>query len=99
MHGLLRAGMANCGKHFPGHGFVKADSHTAVPVDKRSAQGHPGRRRAALRMAQHHLASVMPAHVVYPKVDHRPAGFSAALAEGRSCAASWASPARSSATT
>ena len=77
MHGLLRAGMANCGKHFPGHGFVAADSHLAVPVDRRSLTAilaDDARPYAWLSTA---LASVMPAHVVYPKVDRRPAGFSA----------------------
>ena len=35
-HGLALAGMSNCGKHFPGHGFAHADSHVAMPVDDRS---------------------------------------------------------------
>ena len=76
MHGLLRAGMANCGKHFPGHGFAAADSHVAVPVDRRSLKailGDDARPYAWLSTA---LAAVMPAHVVYPSVDPRPAGFS-----------------------
>jgi beta-N-acetylhexosaminidase len=76
MHGLLRAGMANCGKHFPGHGFVKADSHTEIPVDKRSLKAILADDAAPYPWLSSVLASVMPAHVIYPKVDPRPAGFS-----------------------
>ena len=77
MHGLLQAGMANCGKHFPGHGFVKADSHTEVPVDQRSLKKILTDDAAPYDWLRSTLTSVMPAHVIYPKVDKRPAGFSA----------------------
>jgi beta-N-acetylhexosaminidase len=76
MHGLLQAGMANCGKHFPGHGFVKADSHVDVPVDRRSLKAILADDAAPYRWLSTTLTSVMPAHVIYPKVDARPAGFS-----------------------
>jgi beta-N-acetylhexosaminidase len=76
MHGLLQAGMANCGKHFPGHGFVKADSHLALPVDKRSLKAILADDAKPYAWLSTSLASVMPAHVVYPKVDAAPAGFS-----------------------
>ena len=77
MQGLLQAGMANCGKHFPGHGFVKADSHTEVPVDKRGLKAILADDAAPYPWLSTVLTSVMPAHVIYPKVDKRPAGFSA----------------------
>jgi beta-N-acetylhexosaminidase len=77
MHGLLRAGMANCGKHFPGHGFVAADSHVDIPVDRRSLRAILADDAKPYEWLSTTLASVMPAHVVYPKVDARPAGFSA----------------------
>ncbi|MBC7719775.1 MAG: beta-N-acetylhexosaminidase [Chitinophagaceae bacterium] len=76
MHGLLQAGMANCGKHFPGHGFVKADSHHEIPVDKRSLKAILLDDAAPYEWLNTTLTSVMPAHVIYPKVDARPAGFS-----------------------
>ncbi|MCJ0764288.1 beta-N-acetylhexosaminidase [Variovorax terrae] len=76
MHGLLQAGMAHCGKHFPGHGFVKADSHTDIPVDRRSLKAILADDAAPYGWLNSSLASVMPAHVIYPKVDARPAGFS-----------------------
>ena len=76
MHGLLQAGMANCGKHFPGHGYVKADSHTEVPIDKRSLKKILAADAAPYQWLRSTITSVMPAHVIYPKVDTRPAGFS-----------------------
>jgi beta-N-acetylhexosaminidase len=77
-----KAGMANCGKHFPGHGFVRADSHTDIPRGPAQPQGHPGRRRCALWLAAHHAYSVMPAHVIYPAVDSTPGGLFQPLAAG-----------------
>ena len=76
-HGLLQAGMAHCGKHFPGHGFVQADSHTEIPVDRRSLTAILHDDAAPYDWLARTLTSVMPAHVIYPKVDSRPAGFSA----------------------
>jgi beta-N-acetylhexosaminidase len=75
-HGLLQAGMANCGKHFPGHGFVKADSHVAVPADRRSLKAILADDARPYDWLSNTLLAVMPAHVIYPKVDARPAGFS-----------------------
>jgi beta-N-acetylhexosaminidase len=76
MHGLLRAGMAHCGKHFPGHGFVEADSHVAIPVDRRSLKSILADDARPYEWLSTSLSAVMPAHVVYPKIDRHPAGFS-----------------------
>ncbi len=75
--GLLLAGMAACGKHFPGHGFVQADSHHEIPVDTRSLEEIMGEDAAPYGwLGDMVLPSVMPAHVIYPEVDEAPAGFS-----------------------
>ncbi len=76
MHGLLQAGMANCGKHFPGHGAVKADSHVALPVDRRSLKAILSDDALPYTWLGSVLTAVMPAHVIYSRVDDRPAGFS-----------------------
>jgi beta-N-acetylhexosaminidase len=75
--GLLMAGMAHCGKHFPGHGHVAADSHHEIPIDSRALQTLLADDAAPYGWLATGLSAVMPAHVIYPKVDRRPAGFSA----------------------
>ncbi|HTN49437.1 MAG TPA: beta-N-acetylhexosaminidase [Burkholderiaceae bacterium] len=76
MHGMVMAGMANCGKHFPGHGWASADSHVAVPRDERTLAQLLQDDAAPYRWLGPQLAAVMPAHVVYDRVDKAPAGFS-----------------------
>jgi beta-N-acetylhexosaminidase len=75
-HGLLLSGMANCGKHFPGHGWASADSHVALPTDERTLAAILAEDAAPYGWMGETLLSVMPAHVVYPAVDAKPAGFS-----------------------
>lgn len=75
--GLKQAGMHTVGKHFPGHGFVTADSHLAIPVDEREFVDIELCDLIPFRqMINFGLTAVMPAHVIYPKLDNRPAGFS-----------------------
>ncbi|EMT3031307.1 beta-N-acetylhexosaminidase [Neisseria gonorrhoeae] len=75
--GLAKGGMKSCGKHFPGHGFVEGDSHLVLPEDGRSLDELEAADLAPFRiMSREGMAAVMPAHVVYPQVDTKPAGFS-----------------------
>ena len=77
MHGMLRAGMHAVGKHFPGHGGVAEDSHLASAVDHRELDALFAEDIVPFaKMIANDLSAIMPAHVIYDKVDDKPAGYS-----------------------
>ena len=74
--GMHRAGMKCVGKHFPGHGYVSLDSHLDLPIDDRPAKEVYQDMVTFKDLVDQGLDAVMPAHVIYSKVDDKPAGFS-----------------------
>ncbi len=76
IRGLREGGCAAVGKHFPGHGGVSADSHTEIPVDQRDLDQLSKDILPFKKLIESGLNSIMPAHVIYEKVDSSPAGFS-----------------------
>jgi beta-N-acetylhexosaminidase len=75
-HGMRDAGMAATAKHYPGHGAVVADSHVALPVDRRQLVDMEQDLLPYRRLIANGLPAVMAAHVLYPAVDSVPASFS-----------------------
>lgn len=76
LDGLAEAGMWGVGKHFPGHGYVVADSHVDIPRDERGIVELARRDLVPFNTLAQRLGGIMPAHVIYEQVDQRPAGFS-----------------------
>ncbi len=91
-HGLLIAGMANCGKHFPGHGWAEADSHVAIPIDDRALKD-------ILKAMQHRIAGSADAgwrdaSTCCLPSSRSAAGWLFAALDQSVCATSWVSPAQ-----
>jgi beta-N-acetylhexosaminidase len=74
--GMREAGMAAIAKHFPGHGAVIADSHFALPVDRREFVDMEPDLRPYRLLIENQLPGILAAHVVYPAVDQFPASLS-----------------------
>lgn len=98
VRGMHLGGMAAVLKHFPGHGFVREDTHEVAAVDARSkAEIFEGDLKPFIAGIEAHAEAVMAAHVTYTAIDDQPAIRT--CGSRRSSAANSASAAACSATT
>ena len=105
MHGMRDAGMPATAKHFPGHGAVVADSHHALPVDRRALVDIDEDLSPYRVLIANGLTGVMVAHVLYPEIDAVPASASKrwstssacnVVTSTRACSTSWPCSAKKS---
>ena len=80
--GMQQAGMAGVAKHFPGHGWVKEDTHHEVARDERSVEQLVEDLLPFKMLLAAGVEGVMPAHVIYPAWDDKPAVQSRRIVEG-----------------
>jgi beta-N-acetylhexosaminidase len=78
LSGLREAGVLGCGKHFPGLGEGKLDSHHELPVIEKPLQKMWNEDLYPYRILRHQLPFVMVSHAAYPGVtkDRTPASLS-----------------------
>ena len=77
LEGLKEGGMHGVGKHFPGHGYIKTDSHLSISEDKRALDEIESKDMSIfISLIKQGLNAVMPSHVLYSAIDEHPAGFS-----------------------
>ena len=67
--GLRKYGVASTAKHFPGHGFVSADSHKILPVDTRNISEIYNDMAPFVKSSENNVDSIMISHVEYENID------------------------------
>ena len=73
--GLDEMGFKNVAKHFPGHGFVEADSHIDLPIDNRKIDTNLADLKPYIKN-NNKIDAVMTAHIIYKSVDPNPVCYS-----------------------
>ena len=77
IEGLNFGGMQSVGKHFPGHGFIKFDTHLETATDHRTLETIQQNDMLTFdRLIKKGVRGIMPSHVIYSSCDHSPAGLS-----------------------